>query len=277
MARNVLEILAYTRKSPLVWSDYMRRCLPWYNLYKIEKDFWLTDVLHWIARSLPDLVFKWGTCLNKCYFWYYRLSEDLDFSIISSTNRKQRSQLLETTFEKLWAYLQWLGMELIEKRKRDDSRFGGMRWAYISDIDQSKQTIQFDFKIIEWYQLLPQYHQIQDVFSHPLTGEKLFDEQHIQCISLDEAMAEKVRASLTRKTPAIRDLYDIWFAKKKWFVFEEIRDLIKWKVSEVWWEIVLYEAYNVLKKQIETDLVPVIHDADIFEFDETFEFVWQLI
>ena len=105
-------------------------------------------------------------------------------------------------------------MKLIEQRKRDESHFGGMIWSYTSDIDGKEQTVQFDFKIIEWYQLPTQHQKIQDIFTHPLTREKLFDDQTIQCISLDEAMAEKVRAALTRRTPAIRDLYDIWYAKK---------------------------------------------------------------
>jgi len=277
MDNTILNILASTRSSASTWSDYLKQCLPWYNLYKIEKDFWLTHILHWSAVNTPDLVFKWGTCLNKCYFWYYRLSEDLDFSVVSSANRKGRSKLLETIFDQLGIYLSSLGMTLIEQRKRDESRFGGMRRSYKSDIDEKEQTIQFDFKIIDWYQLPTQQQKIKDIFTHPLTGERLFDDQTIQCISLEEAMAEKVRAWLTRKKPAIRDLYDIRYAKKHWFVFETIMDLIKYKVDEVWWEIVLYDAYDELKKQIETDLVPVIHNADTFEFDDTFEFVRELI
>lgn len=276
MDNTILHILASTRSSTSVWSNYLKQCLPWYNLYKIEKDFWLTHILHWCAKNTPDLIFKWGTCLNKCYFGYYRLSEDLDFSLISSSSRKERSKLSEATFDKLGTYLTSSWMTLLEQRKRDESRFGGMRRSYASDIDRKVQTIQFDFKIIGWYQLPIQEQRIQDVFTHPLTWEKLFAKQTIQCISLDEAMAEKVRASLTRKTPAIRDLYDIRYAKKQWFVFENIKDLIAHKVDEVWWEIILFDAYDELKKQIETDLVPVIHDADTFEFDATFEFVYKL-
>jgi len=77
------------------------------------------------------------------------LSEDLDFSVVSSANRKGRSKLLETIFDQLGIYLSSLGMTLIEQRKRDESRFGGMRRSYKSDIDEKEQTIQFDFKIID--------------------------------------------------------------------------------------------------------------------------------
>jgi predicted nucleotidyltransferase component of viral defense system len=46
----------------------------------LEKDYHLTRILHKIAgKNMPSLVFKGGTCLNKCYLGFYRLSEDLDF------------------------------------------------------------------------------------------------------------------------------------------------------------------------------------------------------
>ena len=40
----------------------------------IEKDYHLTEILHKISeRKIKDLVFKGGTCLNKCYLGFYRL------------------------------------------------------------------------------------------------------------------------------------------------------------------------------------------------------------
>ncbi|MBU4204495.1 MAG: nucleotidyl transferase AbiEii/AbiGii toxin family protein [Acidobacteria bacterium] len=46
----------------------------------IEKDYYLTLILSKINELSQDLIFKGGTCLNKIYYSYYRLSEDLDFS-----------------------------------------------------------------------------------------------------------------------------------------------------------------------------------------------------
>ncbi len=50
----------------------------------IEKDYALGWLLAGIAND-DDLaatwVFKGGTCLRKCYFETYRLSEDLDFTV----------------------------------------------------------------------------------------------------------------------------------------------------------------------------------------------------
>ena len=61
--------------------------------------------------------------------------------------------------------------------------------------------------------------------------------------------------------------------KKQWFVFDSIADLITYKVNEVWWNIILFDAYDILKSQVEADLLPVVHNAENFAFDETFEFV----
>ncbi len=50
-----------------------------FDRFKFEKDFLLTLILIKFGEKYGDLVFKWGTCLNKVYFPYFRLSEDLDF------------------------------------------------------------------------------------------------------------------------------------------------------------------------------------------------------
>ena len=47
----------------------------------VEKDYYLTVILSRLHELSEDLIFKGGTCLNKVYFSYYRLSEDLDFSM----------------------------------------------------------------------------------------------------------------------------------------------------------------------------------------------------
>jgi len=52
------------------------------NLMIVEKDYVLGWLLYGFSGE-PDLVFKGGTALSKIYFpRIWRLSEDLDFSII---------------------------------------------------------------------------------------------------------------------------------------------------------------------------------------------------
>jgi predicted nucleotidyltransferase component of viral defense system len=53
-----------------------------FNPALLEKDYYLTLLLSNIKDLCPNLIFKGGTALNKIYFDYHRLSEDLDFSLL---------------------------------------------------------------------------------------------------------------------------------------------------------------------------------------------------
>ncbi len=50
----------------------------------VEKDYvlgWLLAGLYNQPELADDWIFKGGTCLKKCFFETYRLSEDLDFTL----------------------------------------------------------------------------------------------------------------------------------------------------------------------------------------------------
>lgn len=48
----------------------------------IEKDYFCSVVLAYLAGVLKEtLIFKGGTCLTKVHAGFYRLSEDLDFTV----------------------------------------------------------------------------------------------------------------------------------------------------------------------------------------------------
>ena len=51
----------------------------------IEKDYYVTLVLKEIANRYPDIVFKGGTSLSKCYKIIDRFSEDIDLNIMGDT------------------------------------------------------------------------------------------------------------------------------------------------------------------------------------------------
>jgi predicted nucleotidyltransferase component of viral defense system len=60
----------------------------------LEKDYHLTRILHRISeKRIKDLVFKGGTCLNKCYLGFYRLSEDLDFVYNQDVKNQSKAQI----------------------------------------------------------------------------------------------------------------------------------------------------------------------------------------
>lgn len=51
----------------------------------IEKDYYITLILKEIAKRNPDIVFKGGTSLSKCYKIIDRFSEDIDLNIMGDT------------------------------------------------------------------------------------------------------------------------------------------------------------------------------------------------
>lgn len=61
----------------------------------IEKDYYVSLLLKEIAKRHPDIVFKGGTSLSKCYKLINRFSEDIDLSIIgdSRPGESKRKQL----------------------------------------------------------------------------------------------------------------------------------------------------------------------------------------
>ena len=92
---------------------------------------------------------------------------------------------------------------------------------------------------------------------------------------MKEAYAEKVRAALTRKEPAIRDLFDLFHAARKMKLDLDDHDfliLVKEKL-DVPGNILLdisAEYRQVLVRQLEGQLRPVLRPADFdgFKIDE---------
>ena len=61
----------------------------------VEKDYFVTLFLKRIAAVIPDIVFKGGTSLSKCYHIIKRFSEDIDLNLQSETKppESKRKQL----------------------------------------------------------------------------------------------------------------------------------------------------------------------------------------
>jgi len=71
-------------------------------------------------------------------------------------------------------------------------------------------------------------------FMHPFTKEPLFKTGSVNCLALNELVAEKLRAAATRKVIAGRDFYDLGFLLKKGFDFKdkELLGVFKKKLEE---------------------------------------------
>ncbi len=59
----------------------------------IEKDYFVTIVLKKLSEKLPNLLFKGGTSLSKCYDIIKRFSEDIDLTIIDEFTQSNRQKV----------------------------------------------------------------------------------------------------------------------------------------------------------------------------------------
>ena len=58
----------------------------------VEKDYFVTLFLKRIAAFMPDIVFKGGTSLSKCYHIIKRFSEDIDLNLQSEIKPPERKR-----------------------------------------------------------------------------------------------------------------------------------------------------------------------------------------
>ncbi len=247
-----------------------------FDIYKLEKDFLLTLVLIRFWEIYPELVFKWGTCLNKIYFPYFRLSEDLDFVISKNIWRASRKSHLKKYEQSIIHELSKLWIILREKIKIREHTVWLFTFEYMSIIDTSLQTIKIDISL--WKELVrPTYTWIiQSIYRDEILEESIFWEQTIMCIDIQESLAEKIRAALTRTTPAIRDFFDIWYVRTNSdfdFWNANFKKLVDIKLAEVDYNYTLEWNYSLLQKQIQTDLEPVLHKSYDFSLREIHDFI----
>lgn len=257
---------------------------------KLEKDFYLTVILHRISKAIPELSFKWGTCLNKVYFPYFRLSEDLDFSLsiqdpLVNSNAK-RGKFAQYMREKLKELCNHMGRSLDSDDRHHKKAQGNIflknkEYTYLkytitypSIYDYKEQTIKIEVTYMNKQYISSDDKEIQAIFIDPILENPIFPKVTIKCLALEEMMAEKIRAALTRQIPVIRDFFDIRHIKKQWFQFHEIRELVLAKVSESENRYTIEESYSKLQEQIKTHLEPVLGGkAKDFDIKEVYKFV----
>lgn len=204
----------------------------------MEKDYYLTLILSHVQELSDKLIFKGGTCLNKIYYSYYRLSEDLDFSMrlpepVTRGNRRKSMQHIK---DKIDAFARQFGMDIdhTEKAGRNENRQYIYHFVYDSVVQPTKQTIKFEialrFNPIAPLENKPVTHK----FIHPFTKKPLFEGGHVTCLSLKEIISEKMRAAALRKIIAPRDFYDLDFVLRNGINLadKEIITLFKKKIAE---------------------------------------------
>ncbi len=126
----------------------------------------------------------------------------------------------------------------------------------------------------------PVHIEIKHFYQDPFTGEDLFPSGKILSLSWNEAVAEKLKRAISRKDVAIRDYYDLWCIAEFGFDFynEKFIKLFKRKVADEGYTGdyrkdfgLSQDKLSLLRRQVGTDLMPVIRAGESFDLDKFFE------
>jgi len=108
--------------------------------------------------------------------------------------------------------------------------------------------------------------------AEPISNETALPTVAVNCIALDEAMAEKFRAALSRKDVAIRDFYDLDYAAMHLGTdlgSDHMVNLVRQKLA-VPGNLpvdVSKERFAALTRQLDARLRTVLRDKEFREFD----------
>jgi len=182
----------------------------------IEKDYFCTVLLEYMSAAAPEVVFKGGTCLAKVHAGFYRLSEDMDYviPIRSGASRARRSKLASRVKDATRALPRRLPLFRVGTPFRganNSAQYCGS-FMFTSPTSGREETVKLEVGLREPLLESAITGRARSILLDPLSGEAMVPEVPAQCISLREAVAEKIRAALTRRGVAIRDFYDIDFA-----------------------------------------------------------------
>tara|TARA_Y100000034_G_scaffold105611_1_gene133067 strand:- start:1543 stop:2412 length:870 start_codon:yes stop_codon:yes gene_type:complete len=212
----------------------------------IEKDYHLTRILHELSkRQISYLVFKGGTCLNKCHLDFYRLSEDLDF-----VYNKDVKDLSNNQVRKILGCIRREFFKILDSLNFKTNKELGKGWKMLTSKikpgivgleivtnynslvedgeNEIKIEVSFRKKLIKPTKKKLIKHKFYSALNEPI----LKDDIKIEVIDLIENFAEKFRALHSRD--AIRDIYDInhIIINEVKALDKEIFDLIILKISE---------------------------------------------
>jgi len=239
----------------------------------LEKDYYLTLLLSQAHELAEDLVFKGGTCLNKIYYAYYRLSEDLDFSMKLpqyEATRGERRKCIQPVKDKIAKFVERFDMKLVDAGNpgRNESKQYVYYFSYQSALRPAEGQIKFEiglrFNPIDKIGK----QQIHHTYTHPFTGEPLFDGGKVACLSLNEIVSEKLRAAALRETIAPRDFYDLDFLFRNKFNLaeKEVINLFKKKIEEDGGDLDLAKyRVNMGRKSTEIDDMRSRIEAELFD------------
>lgn len=209
--------------------------------YVAETNVVLTFVLKVLSEENPvlplleSLAFKGGTCLRKAYFGENtRFSMDLDFTFIGA-DRKDFRKRIRGLLDKRTHY--GISFKMEERAVGDGSGFGA-KISYSHEWRDSNFEFEVSFRELP---ILPvTMRLLKDELYWRYCGFKPFK---VNCMNMEELIAEKLRASIERTT--VRDLYDLYIYSSHAFDEERVRTLA---VLKCWRSGSKFDAAVLLKK-----------------------------
>ncbi len=248
-----------------------------FTAHLVEKDYFCSLVLEDLcALANPPWAFKGGTCLSKVHSDFCRMSEDLDiaYSVPVDVPRSARSKTIVAMKDHLAEIGKRLKSLTVTEALRgfnNSTQYIGSL-SYESVVTGQEESIKVEFSIrepiLEPIEELPARTLLIDPFRRlpavlPLS---------IPVLSSRETYAEKLRAALTRREPAIRDFFDIDYGVRSGRVEGSDRRLIalvrsKLAVSGNDPLDVSDRKREILQRQVHAQLRPVLREADFAAFD----------
>lgn len=241
----------------------------------VEKDYFCSVVLEYLAASGTGLTFKGGTCLTKIHGSLYRLSEDLDFSISTGPDatRADRSRSIKPVKAAVDALPDRLpGFRILEPLEgaNNSTQYNAVV-GYESLVDSRVEPVSIEVGVREPTLLDLHAGAATTALLNPITGRALVETYPVACLAYSEAMAEKLRAALCRREVAIRDFFDVDHAVHGGFdpLKPEILDLTRRKlgVPRTGPVDVSEARLNGLRPQLNAQLRPVLREKEFAQFD----------
>lgn len=242
----------------------------------VEKDYFCTVVLEYLASTQNNLVFKGGTCLSKIHSNFFRLSEDLDFSIpvqpdVTRGARRRLIQPVKDDVARLPDALPGFTVESEMRGFNNSTQYNAIL-GYESPTTGELERIKLEVGLREDVLGETASRSARTLILNPLTNSELVEGTDVVCLSYKEAMAEKVRAAITRREVAIRDFFDVDHAARSGNLDSESSEFIdllhrKLDVQGLRPIDLSDKRLDGLRRQLDTELRSVLREDDFNRFD----------
>jgi len=248
------------------------------NATLIEKDYFCTVLLQYLYDQ-PDspLIFRGGTCIGKVYADFYRLSEDLDFMI--STPPEASISVRQKRMAPVKEWVRQIPEEMSILTLAEDFTGHNSSRQYVAYVtypsvflSEEAARIKIEVGLREMPLMPPAQMKARTLLLNPFTRKSPVPDIDLTTLSMKEAIAEKLRAALTRLEPAIRDFFDIDYLASRnkmdlsdRHLFQLLAEKLRVPGNPL---IDLSPARKEkLKAQINTELKPVLRPVDFQSFD----------